>query len=246
MNNQDEREQVMEVARMLYALEQFREILVEAGLVEPRREPIEFKPRQPLDLDDKSQWPHLVFRAFKFLDNLQKTYPNVKRFRDATDETLELVKAAIAEADAAKLAEFVPFPQAAKFITGETHITERAVPKLKPFLHSMPPDYFDCATERKKRALIKRWDNKGVPLDEVIGLRLAYDDGQRIAREKREAERAKQATRKKRTQWEGKRVNKTLLATQHREKRREKVDALLHTAKTGERHLQRFGHRPPA
>src|SRR5262245_14389239 len=130
MNNQDEREQVMEVARMLYALEQFREILVEAGLVEPRREPIEFKPRQPLDLDDKSQWPHLVFRAFKFLDNLQKTYPNVKRFRDATDETLERVKAAIAEADAAKLPKFVPLEKATRFVTRQRW-TGNAMPKFE-------------------------------------------------------------------------------------------------------------------
>jgi hypothetical protein len=196
MNNQDERGQVMEVARMLYALEQFREILVEAGLVEPRREPIKFKPRQPLDLDDKSQWPHLVFRAFKFLDNLQKTYPNVKRFRDATDETLECVKAAIAEADAAKLPKFVPSEKAARFVTRQRW-TGRALPKFERFMHSMAPDYFDCATEREKRALVKRWRKDGMPYDEVVGLRVAYDDGQRIAREKREAESAKQAKKRK-------------------------------------------------
>jgi hypothetical protein len=147
-------EQVIETARMLYAL-------------------------RPFKIDSKSelQWNSLAREAFDFLDNLHKASNEIARRRTLQDAAYRRAETRTAEAKA-KLPEIVPFDKAVLFITREER-TKRALPKFKRFVLSLP-DYFGGLVGKPPKlrtlnAQIKRWRKTGIPRREVLELQAVFE-----------------------------------------------------------------------
>src|SRR2546426_202156 len=108
-------EQVMEVARMLYALRPFKFSRFERFM------------------DNKSelQWNELAQEAFYFLDKLHKACEGVSRERSLWDVACRGYEKDAAQA--AKLPDLVPFEKAIRFITAQ-NTTERARSNFEKFV----------------------------------------------------------------------------------------------------------------
>ena len=161
--------EVMETARMLYAL----------------------KPFPPYE---KGKLASLASAAYEFLNNLHKACTLVEQQQRGLDANVE--RTTIVEMEAAKLTDPTQFDRAATFVIRDSH-KKRARPKFEELLRLTAPDY-GCKTKRQVSALMKRWRKDGVPLDKVIELRLKHDDETRTAREQRQRERGKKRKRKPR------------------------------------------------
>jgi hypothetical protein len=149
-------EQVMEVARMLYA----------SGRVQP------FPP------DEKSElkWNSLARQAFAFLDNLRNACEEIVRQRRATDTYRRAEKE---NARTAKLPlDVVPFNQAVKYITRQEHIGH-AERKFKTFVLGCNWFRKVFADKRELRAWITGRRKDGFSRDEVEWLRSLFDKSYR-------------------------------------------------------------------
>ena len=161
---------VMEVARMLYALAPFkRELWGETG-----------------------RWRSLARQAYDFLDRLSAACAEIQKSRSAMDAAYRRAEKRSAEAE--KWPEIMPYEKAAREITRESH-TRRALPKFEKFVFSMPRYFGDGVREASRQeicALIKGWKKNGIPRDWVEDLQIAHDKAVRIEREKREAQRERE------------------------------------------------------
>jgi hypothetical protein len=149
--------------------------------------------QRPFKLDDEYHWPLLVRRAFDFLDNVHKAYPEIVRHRRAAEAAYR--RAEKRRAERAALPEIVPFDIAIRHITRERW-TKRAEPKFKTLIVSAPPRYFPAMNKRQLHAGIVRWQKSGIPRDLVIDLQSLHDALMRITREERQAKRARAKKRK--------------------------------------------------
>jgi|SRR5262249_41445719 len=193
-------EQVMEVARMLYANAPFK----------------------PELWREKWRWHSLARQAFDFLDNLSAACAEIARQRSATDAGYRRAEKRIADAEKWK--------DPMRLETGATRATrEQHIPRALAKLEAILPQYLGSgikpltggvskpATPQTIRAQIAHWRKRGITRDEVMELQRLNDERERTAREKREARRAREQARKRRKQWEEKRISdklsKTLLKT---------------------------------
>ena len=107
------REQVEEVARMLYSLAPFNRELWR----------------------DEFRWRSLARQAFEFLDNLHKACDKIAKERGERHKHYIALSTELAETD--KLPEIVLFNKAARIVTDERS-TSRALPKLNKVLKRLP------------------------------------------------------------------------------------------------------------
>jgi hypothetical protein len=125
-------EQVMEVARMLYAVNPFKRNSQSAYF----------------------HWNGLIEEAFDFLDKLHKFYKELAGERSLWDaENRRREKEA---AEAPKLPDPVPFEKAMRFITGET--TTQAIPKFQEVVRYNRRDFLEPSEQflailRRRRSL---------------------------------------------------------------------------------------------
>jgi hypothetical protein len=175
-------EQVMEVARMLYALR-----------------PAVLRPK----VDSKSElhWNLLAREASGFLDRLHKACSEIVRQRSTTDATYR--KAEKETALAGKLPDVVLFNNAVKFITRDR--IDRAETKFETFVLGSPY-YFARLfnkwppTKRELLAQFARWRKDGFPRDEVQWLRFYFAKSYRgigHGRETRESKETETVGRQK-------------------------------------------------
>jgi hypothetical protein len=207
-------EQVIETARMLYAL-------------------------RPFKIDSKSelQWNSLAREAFDFLDNLHKACNEIARRRgvqnaayrsaenraaEAEENLLEIVydneseipeqlKPYCKQTNGKWTLQIVPLDKAIRLITHEKR-TKRAETNFKKLVLSLP-DYFGGLvgkppTLRTLNAWIKRLRNTGIPRREVLELQSLFDG--EWPRIKSSENRAKA---KKRKPWPEERRKSALSAT---------------------------------
>jgi hypothetical protein len=182
-------EQVLEVARMLYAENPFKRNSQSAYF----------------------HWNGLIEEAFDFLDKLHKFYEELAGERSLWDaENRRREKEA---AEAPKLPDPVPFEKAMRFITGQKTTTQ-AIPKFQKFVRYNRRDFLEPSEQflailRRRRSLswyglrfrtlnrrIASWRKKGVERSLVLHLREMFKDSRKeIIAEKN---RAKGKMRKKR------------------------------------------------
>jgi hypothetical protein len=204
-------EQVMEVARMLYAV-------------------------RPFEIKSKAVWFHwngLIEEAFAFLDQLHKFYEELAGERSLWDaENHRREKEA---AEAPKLPDPVPFEKVRRDITGQkrTKFARKNFDKfvrynrryfgkrpeqILPILRrTLSLSRLDLTFETLNRQLA-RWRKTGVPRDLVLHLREMFKDSWKEI--KSEESRAKANKRK---QWPGKKIDKTLSKTAAQQAKREKT-----------------------
>jgi len=181
-------DQVMEVARMLYAEKPFKRNSQSAYF----------------------HWNGLIKEAFDFLDKLHKFYEELTVERSGWDENRRREKEA---AQAPKLPDPVPFEKAMRVITGKQTITLAKLKFQKVVRYNcrdfIEPSEQSLAILRRRRSLswygltfetlnrqLARWRKRGVPRSLVLLLREMFKDSSKdiIAEENR----AKGKKRKKR------------------------------------------------
>jgi hypothetical protein len=144
-------EQVMETARMLYAL-------------------------SPFPPNDKSEhkWDVLARQALDFLDKLKAACERVTKQRRQTHDIYRNAEKRSKDADA--LPDIVPYKKGVRLITG-AHSTMRAEPKLERLLRACPRYFFNVnqAHENAVRALKNRWRENGMTRYEVMELQGLFE-----------------------------------------------------------------------
>jgi hypothetical protein len=183
--------EVLEVARMLYAVKPF---------------PVK---------KSEWRWKRLVREAFTFLDYLREAGEQVAAERDKllSAERSEKIEALPVSADG-----FVKFNEAVKIMTGQANIGRANLIFEKVVLAH--PRYFGgigfkavMPTEERLRAQIEQWRKKGFRLDEANELQRLCDNAWPHIRAKEQRERLAKANRaraSKRKQWNGERVSTKL------------------------------------
>jgi hypothetical protein len=164
-------EQVVEVARMLYAL-------------------------APFEWDDFPRWDALVRQAYTWLDNAHYFCEAIGRERSARDASFRRAKKRSAELK--RLADIVPYKKAVCRIMNDRHFP-RVLPRFKNLVCSSPllARYFDLIGVVPGE-LLKRWPKEGIPLHHVHELHSAHERQVESERQKLKAKLAKKRKRKPR------------------------------------------------